>query len=31
MGNGVEYTFNWFYIDGQDIGYQHSCRCPRVS
>jgi acyl-homoserine lactone acylase PvdQ len=28
MGEGVDYTFNWFYIDGQDIGYQHSCRCP---
>ncbi|HZR81875.1 MAG TPA: penicillin acylase family protein [Candidatus Binatia bacterium] len=28
MGGGVEYTFNWFYVDGKDIGYQHSCRCP---
>jgi len=29
MGTGVDYTFNWFYIDGKDIGYQHSCRCPQ--
>jgi hypothetical protein len=29
MGQGVEYTFNWFYIDGKDIGYQHSCKCPQ--
>lgn len=29
MGEGVDYTFNWFYIDATDIGYQHSCRCPR--
>jgi hypothetical protein len=29
MGNGVQYTFNWFYIDAEDIGYQHSCRCPK--
>lgn len=29
MGTGVDYTFNWFYIDSKDIGYQHSCRCPQ--
>jgi acyl-homoserine lactone acylase PvdQ len=29
MGEGVHYTFNWFYIDAEDIGYQHSCRCPQ--
>ena len=28
MGAGVDYTFNWFYVDDEDIGYQHSCRCP---
>jgi acyl-homoserine lactone acylase PvdQ len=25
---GIDYTFNWFYVDDHDIGYQHSCRCP---
>jgi acyl-homoserine lactone acylase PvdQ len=29
MGAGVDYTFNWFYVDGAHIGYQHSCRCPQ--
>ena len=29
MGGGVDYTFNWFYIDAKDIGYQHSCKCPQ--
>jgi hypothetical protein len=29
MGAGVDYTFNWFFIDGRDIGYQHSCKCPQ--
>src|SRR5581483_3273704 len=29
MGDGVDYTFNWFYIDGKDIGYQLSCKCPQ--
>jgi acyl-homoserine lactone acylase PvdQ len=29
MGEGVDYTFNWFYVDASDIGYQHSCKCPR--
>jgi acyl-homoserine lactone acylase PvdQ len=29
MGNGVDYTFNWFYIDAKDVGYQHSCKCPQ--
>ena len=29
MGTGVDYTFNWFYIDAKDIGYQPSCRCPQ--
>lgn len=28
MGLGVDYTFNWFYVDGEHIGYQHSCACP---
>lgn len=26
---GIDYTFNWFYVDDHDIGYQHSCRCPQ--
>jgi len=26
---GVDYTFNWFYVDDHDIGYQHSCKCPQ--
>jgi acyl-homoserine lactone acylase PvdQ len=29
MSQGVDYTFNWFYIDARHIGYQHSCRCPQ--
>ncbi len=29
MGAGVDYTFNWFFIDRRDIGYQHSCKCPQ--
>jgi hypothetical protein len=29
MGGGVDYTFNWFYIDATDVGYQHSCKCPQ--
>lgn len=29
MGSGVDYTFNWFYVDATDIGYQHSCKCPQ--
>jgi acyl-homoserine lactone acylase PvdQ len=29
MGGGVDYTFNWFYVDRRDIGYQHSCKCPQ--
>jgi acyl-homoserine lactone acylase PvdQ len=29
MGGGVDYTFNWFYIDARHIGYQHSCKCPQ--
>lgn len=24
----VDYTFNWFYVDKQDIAYKHSCLCP---
>jgi acyl-homoserine lactone acylase PvdQ len=31
VGTGIDYTFNWFYVDDRDIGYQHSCRCPRRS
>ncbi len=26
---GIDYTFNWFYIDAHNIGYQQSCRCPQ--
>src|SRR5207247_2241874 len=22
-------TCNWFFVDGKDIGYQHSCKCPQ--
>ncbi|MBI2914011.1 MAG: penicillin acylase family protein [Chloroflexi bacterium] len=29
ISTGVDYTFNWFYIDDHDIGYQHSCKCPQ--
>ncbi len=29
MGTGVDYTFNWFYVDATDAGYQHSCKCPQ--
>jgi hypothetical protein len=29
MGQNVDYTFNWFYIDAENIGYQHSCKCPK--
>jgi hypothetical protein len=29
MGGNIDYTFNWFYVDATDIGYQHSCRCPQ--
>jgi acyl-homoserine lactone acylase PvdQ len=29
MGNGIDFTFNWFYVDANDIGYQHSCKCPQ--
>jgi acyl-homoserine lactone acylase PvdQ len=29
MGGGVDYTFNWFYVDADDAGYQHSCKCPQ--
>jgi acyl-homoserine lactone acylase PvdQ/putative cell wall-binding protein len=25
---GVDYTFNWFYVDDTDIAYTHSCLCP---
>jgi acyl-homoserine lactone acylase PvdQ/putative cell wall-binding protein len=25
---GVDYTFNWFYADNEDIAYKQSCRCP---
>lgn len=25
---GIDYTFNWFYIDAHNIGYQQSCKCP---
>lgn len=29
LGAGSDYTFNWFYVDENDIGYQHSCKCPQ--
>ncbi|HEX5478822.1 MAG TPA: penicillin acylase family protein [Dehalococcoidia bacterium] len=29
MGTGIDYTFNWFYVDANNIGYQHSCKCPQ--
>jgi len=29
MSEGVDYTFNWFFVDAKTIGYQHSCRCPQ--
>ena len=29
MGDGIDYSFNWFYVDATDIGYQHSCACPQ--
>lgn len=31
MGGGIDYSFNWFYIDSAHIGYQHSCKCPQRS
>ena len=27
-GAHIGFTFNWFYVDGVTIGYQHSCKCP---
>lgn len=27
-GRGIDYTFNWFYVDDRDIAFQDSCRCP---
>ena len=29
MGAGIDYTFNWFYVDAKDIAYQHSGLCPK--
>jgi hypothetical protein len=29
VASGIDYTFNWFYIDSRNIGYQHSCKCPQ--
>jgi acyl-homoserine lactone acylase PvdQ len=26
--DGVDYTFNWFYVDTEDVAYKHSCKCP---
>ena len=26
--DGIEFTFNWFYIDQSDIAYRHTCLCP---
>lgn len=31
FGDWNEFSFNWFYIDDEHIGYQSSCRCPRRS
>jgi acyl-homoserine lactone acylase PvdQ len=28
-GEGIAYTFNWFYIDAKTIGYEQSCKCPQ--
>ncbi len=28
VGNGIDYTFNWFYADNRDIAMQNSCLCP---
>ena len=27
-GGRIDFTFNWFYVDGVTIGYEHSCKCP---
>ena len=27
-GAHIGFTFNWFYVDGVTIGYEHSCKCP---
>jgi acyl-homoserine lactone acylase PvdQ len=29
--SAIDYTFNWFYLDKADAGYQHSCLCPKRS
>ena len=26
--DGVDFTFNWFYVDQTDVAYKHSCLCP---
>lgn len=26
--SAIEFSFNWFYLDDEHIGYQHGCRCP---
>ncbi|MGI9018232.1 MAG: penicillin acylase family protein [Euzebya sp.] len=26
--DGLDFTFNWFYIDTTDIAYRHTCLCP---
>ena len=26
--DGIDFTFNWFYIDDTDIAYRHTCLCP---
>lgn len=28
MGEGITFSFNWFYVDAENAGYQHSCKCP---
>ncbi|WP_370326070.1 penicillin acylase family protein, partial [Euzebya sp.] len=27
--DGVDFTFNWFYVDETDIAYRHTCLCPQ--
>lgn len=29
VGSGIDYTFNWFFVDDRDIAFQDSCRCPK--
>jgi len=29
MGDGITFSFNWFYVDAETAGYQHTCKCPQ--